>query len=199
MASRDFNHLLPLGINVRVCSFNVGNAEPSASLDPWIPSQGVLADGTKLDVVAIGLQECAYTAFGGESESSTNISTEKQFHFINKIAGLLGDQYLKVEFAFLMQMRLVVFVLQAHRRAIEGVEISQEATGIAHIAGNKGGLVVKLVLYGTSLCFVSCHLAAHEAEKYLERRNSDCAEIMKGARVGIKELDLASQYHHAFW
>lgn len=29
-----------------------------------------------------------------------------------------------------------------------------------------GGLAISLRVRGTSLCFVSCHLAAHEGEKY---------------------------------
>jgi hypothetical protein len=190
-------------MKVRVCTFNVGNAEPSANLDPWIPSAGLLEDGSQVDVIAVGLQECSYKAADGGEEPAINLkgdkSAIKSFHFVNKISNILGGEYLQVEVGFLMQMRLALFVHQTHRRAIEGVEKSQEATGIAHVGGNKGGLVVKLSLYGTSLCFVSCHLAAHEAEKFLERRNSDCAEIMGGARVGIKDLDVSSQYHHAFW
>lgn len=81
---------------------------------------------------------------------------------------------------------------------------------------------MKLVVQGHSLCFENCHLAAHEAQKFLDRRNSDvrnakttslhlhlcsyeyvyvhqCAEILNGARVGQKALTLDHQFDHAFW
>lgn len=67
------------------------------------------------------------------------------------------------------------------------------------IVGNKGGQVVKLSINGTSLCFVSSHLAAHEGGKHLKARNDSVAEILHGARVGRKALDLASQFHHCFF
>ena len=191
----DFNHILPKNLNVRVCTFNVGNAEPCAALQPWIPLRGVINGSDQVDVLAVGLQECAYKAADGGGEDTLHLGGQQHFHFIEKIANTLGDQYIKVEVCFLMQMRLAIFVLQTHRRAIQHIEKSQEACGIAHVGGNKGGLVVKLSLYGTSLCFISCHLAAHEAEKFLERRNKDCAEILGGARVGIKELDVSCQHH----
>lgn len=41
-----------------------------------------------------------------------------------------------------------------------------------------GGLVVSLKVGSTSLAFVSCHLAAHEGEKYLKRRHDNVSEII---------------------
>lgn len=64
---------------------------------------------------------------------------------------------------------------------------------------NKGGQVVKFSINGTSLCFVSSHLAAHEGGKHLKDRNASVAEIFHGARIGRKALDLGSQFHHCFF
>ena len=57
------------------------------------------------------------------------------------------------------------------------VEATNEATGLGHTYGNKGGLVGKFDYRGTSLAFVCSHLAAHEGRKHCDRRNSDAAEI----------------------
>ena len=57
------------------------------------------------------------------------------------------------------------------------------ATGAAHLLGNKGGIVAKMTVGSTSLAFVSCHLAAHT--EHLERRNSDCNEVLRETRRGI--------------
>ncbi|CAN0207687.1 unnamed protein product, partial [Ectocarpus sp. 4 AP-2014] len=71
---------------------------------------------------------------------------------------------------------------------------------IGKVVANKGGLVCKLRLRGTTLCFVSCHLQAHEGQNHLARRNSSCAEILQGARLGDRRMvDVDSQFHHVFW
>jgi hypothetical protein len=64
---------------------------------------------------------------------------------------------------------------------------------------NKGGLAIGFKVAGTSLAFVSCHLAAHEGEKYRKRRNDNCKEILNGARLGVKAVDMDHQFHHVFW
>lgn len=54
-------------------------------------------------------------------------------------------------------------------------------------AASSGGLAVSLRVGSTSLCFVSCHLAAHEGEKYLKRRHENVHEIInvRGGRARI--------------
>ena len=47
---------------------------------------------------------------------------------------------------------------------VNNVVISTEATGIAHVAGNKGGVGVRFEVADTSMLFVACHLAAHQGK-----------------------------------
>ena len=71
------------------------------------------------------------------------------------------------------------------------VETSAENTGFKTKLGhlpNKGGLVAKLGLGTTELCFISCHLAAHEGDDHFRARNASCEQILKGARVGDKSM-----------
>ena len=42
-------------------------------------------------------------------------------------------------------------------------------------------------------------VVAHEGLKKCHQRNANVRAILKGARVGNKELDLGCQFHHAFW
>ena len=68
------------------------------------------------------------------------------------------------------------------------------------MVGNKGGIVTTVQVGATSMCFVSCHLAAHEGESKAIERNGDCQKILEGARVGNKKwLDAAQQFDHTFW
>jgi len=61
------------------------------------------------------------------------------------------------------------------------------------------GQVVKFKLYGQSFGFVSCHLPAHEGEKYCNARDAAVQEILKGTRMSPnKQLDVASQFSHLY-
>eukprot|EP00040_Diaphanoeca_grandis_P022850 m.123468 g.123468 ORF g.123468 m.123468 type:complete len:728 (-) comp28992_c0_seq2:144-2327(-) len=66
---------------------------------------------------------------------------------------------------------------------------------------NKGGQILKMTVLKdqshTTLCFVSCHLAAMEGKK--EKRNENIREIMAKAQIGRSQLDFGSQFDFAFW
>ena len=85
------------------------------------------------------------------------------------------------------------------RPHISAVELTTVATGIGGIVANKGALVAKFDYRGDTLAFVCSHLEAHEGHHHCERRNEMAAEIMRQARVGNRDADLGSQFHHVFW
>ncbi|CBN79626.1 conserved unknown protein [Ectocarpus siliculosus] len=123
-------------------------------------------------------------------------------HLRSMLSGHLGPDFEQVISLRRMQMRVKIFL----RRSLLDVydheegESAAENTGIGKVVANKGGLVCKLRLRGTTLCFVSCHLQAHEGQNHLARRNSSCAEILQGARLGDRRMvDVDSQFHHVFW
>ena len=130
------------------------------------------------------------------STSGVNLAN---FHFMRQVQTFLGADYVTQGIREMVEMRLIVLVHKDHAQHASAVETAQSATGLGHVYGNKGGVVCKLNLYGTSLCFTSCHLAAHEAERFMLRRNDDVAEVMEEALVGNHKLDIASQFHHSFF
>ena len=125
-----------------------------------------------------------------------------QHHYTHLLQAHVGGDFALVGSESLMEMRVAVFaktmgdeVLEQKLRAT--VKTSRSATGLLGVVGNKGGLVVTLKMRGTSMVFVSCHLAAHLKE--YKSRNSDCREILREALVGNKQLDVISQFDHCFW
>lgn len=118
---------------------------------------------------------------------------------------VLGADFVLVKNTRAMQMRLFVFVNSTTHDVSKagikatGIETENENTGLGRILANKGGQAIKLTLKGTSLCFLSCHLSAHEGGKHLASRNEDCREILSGIDLGQKGIDFASQFHHCFW
>ncbi|KAH9157518.1 hypothetical protein AeRB84_000620 [Aphanomyces euteiches] len=126
-----------------------------------------------------------------------NSATASTYPFFVQLQEHLGSHYHMAGSVELMEIRLVVFVHTQHH--VSDVEKITEATGVGNVIGNKGGVVLKLHVNTRSFCFVNCHLAAHEAQKFLERRNNDVAEILNGARLGQKSIELDHQFDHAFW
>eukprot|EP01062_Namystynia_karyoxenos_P040584 TRINITY_DN29586_c0_g1_i1.p2 TRINITY_DN29586_c0_g1~~TRINITY_DN29586_c0_g1_i1.p2 ORF type:complete len:435 (+),score=94.20 TRINITY_DN29586_c0_g1_i1:1621-2925(+) len=92
-------------------------------------------------------------------------------------------------------MRIAVYTRQS--LAVTRVEGTHSACGLAHVYGNKGAVCVCLNVRSTSLCFVSCHLAAH-IHKH-RRRDEDCQEILREARMRDTSLELPVQFDHLFW
>ena len=72
-----------------------------------------------------------------------------------------SEKYSLLAYHQMWQIRIAVFVLSRQKHKVNTVEVSQEATGIAHVLGNKGAVAVSLSFRHTSFCFVNCHLAAH--------------------------------------
>ncbi|ETV80101.1 hypothetical protein H257_06494 [Aphanomyces astaci] len=136
-------------------------------------------------------------SFSDLTRRASTTTSAQSYPFFVQLLEHLGADYMVAGAVELMEIRLAVFVHT--RNAVSDVEKITEATGVGNVIGNKGGVVVKLVVDQRSFCFVNCHLAAHEAQKFLERRNSDVSEILSGARVGQRGIELDHQFDHAFW
>jgi hypothetical protein len=111
------------------------------------------------------------------------------------LSEVLGDDFLLVEYVGMYQIHLYVFVRASHAHHVSEVAISKVPTfrtsysALGNVtpkmlAQRKGGVAVSFHLGGSSFCFVTAHLAAHQGEKgQMLERNRDCARI-------LKELDL---------
>lgn len=130
------------------------------------------------------------------------------FHWDDIIAERLGDSFVRVQQAVLLHMRLLVFARLEYcdgscqwqgGSVVHSVKTTCSSTGMmGGKVGNKGGLVVSLSFGPTSLCFVSCHLAAHL--EMVNKRDSDCEEILQETRsICHPRLDVTSQFDHCFW
>ncbi|KJE90564.1 hypothetical protein CAOG_01864 [Capsaspora owczarzaki ATCC 30864] len=196
-------------ISVLVGSWNVGNTPPPSSMASW------LRPTDNHDVIAVGVQECQYDP-RPEYESCED-------DWFGSVAKTLGDRYTSVanisitpmtvdtyksEQSFLDavrdgkarsgEIRLSVHVRKEHLPLISNVEKSLRTTGrLGGLSGNKGGLCASFKFGETQLCFVNCHLNAHD-ENY-ERRNADARAINAGIKNGIDGFGATTQYPYVFW
>lgn len=159
----------------------MGDAGCDDDLEPWIPRN-------MYDLYAIGVQECEYKPPSGKCEA----------HWFSQLQEHLGEGYVRVSGGSLWSIRILVMVRAELQDQLSDIQITSEATGIGHVAGNKGGIGVSFNLGDTSFFFVTSHLAAHQGE--VAKRNSDFAEIVQGlSKLSVKNVDVTGLYDHVFW
>ncbi|KAL6064788.1 inositol polyphosphate 5-phosphatase [Balamuthia mandrillaris] len=169
-------------LNVFIGNWNLGDAPPPSSLSAWIPRE-------KFDIYAIAVEECKYPPRLGHSSCEAD--------WFNCIQSHLGPNYIKMAGLSLLSIRLIIMVKREHYYKIANIEKEKEATGIANVVGNKGGIGVSFSFFETSLCFVGCHLAAHH--EMIDARNKDFHHLMRGLRLGRYPGDLHTQFDHLFF
>jgi len=91
-----------------------------------------------------------------------------------------GDQYILLRSGQLVGAALMVFVKVSLITKIKNVEGAIKKTGMSGIAGNKGAVAIRMEVEGTSICFVTAHLAAGFGN--YDERNRDYQTIISGLR-----------------
>ena len=164
-------------------SWNVGNAVPPVDIsDLFLPDQ---------DIYVVGCQECEYKVPIG-----FNSVEHHWFSLVQSTVEKINSStpYAVLASRSLWQMRLIVIIKAIHAPHISHIHIDTEATGIAHVVSNKGGILVFFELHDTIFTFISSHLNAHM--KNTERRNNDYSEIVSGTRGHILgEAEITSSDH----
>ena len=181
-----------VGLKVFSGTWNVGERPPGRKeeLNGW------LGFGRECDVVSVAAQECDY-----KPRRPFESCEVDWFHAVYEVLNdkQVGDEkYVMVDGITMWQMRLVVFVKVKHANKVSDVVSFQEATGIAHVGGNKGGVAIGFKFMESPMLFVGCHLAAHQ--EYLRRRHSDMQDIIAGvsAHIGTPDVQVTNEYPHIF-
>jgi len=97
------------------------------------------------------------------------------------------------------QMIIFLFVKIEHVHKISDIEVAYTATGIWDVIGNKGAVAMRFNFYESSICALSCHLAARM--EMFEKREQDFHRIMKeiNIKLGESEFELLNSFDHVFF
>jgi hypothetical protein len=87
-----------------------------------------------------------------------------------------------------------IFVKSSLRSRIKHVHTSEVKRGMGGLHGNKGALVLRMVLDDSSLCFLNCHLAAGQTQTI--HRNNDIAAILEAEPFPANPLSHDSPASH---
>ena len=168
-------------LHVRAVTWNVGE------LDGDYYSQHMLLPlllgkaRTKIDIVAVGLQEIEMSAGAFLSSGVTYAETEKGLKWSGTITHSLAMHgFVKLYSCQLMGMQLLLFCREPLALAITPGSLQPGCVGCGLMgkAFNKGAVAVRLELGGLSWVFVNCHLAAGQDKA--SERNANWAKIVSG-------------------
>ncbi|NXT73637.1 PI5PA phosphatase, partial [Zapornia atra] len=158
-----------LGGGITVVTWNVGTAVPPDDVTSLLHLN--TGETNDVDMIAIGLQEV-------NSKINKRL---KDALFTDQWSELFMDVLSPFHFVLVSTVRmqgviLLVFAKYYHLPFLHDIQTDCTRTGLGGYWGNKGGVSVRLSIFGHMVCFLNCHLPAH-LEK-AEQRKEDFATIL---------------------
>ncbi|XP_006894947.1 PREDICTED: phosphatidylinositol 4,5-bisphosphate 5-phosphatase A [Elephantulus edwardii] len=143
------------GFRITVVTWNVGTAMPPDDVTSLLHLGGG-DDSDGADMIAIGLQEV----------NSMINKRLKDALFTDQWSELFMDALGPFNFVLVSTVRmqgviLLLFSKYYHLPFLRDVQTDCTRTGLGGYWGNKGGVSVRLAVFGHMLCFLNCHLPAH--------------------------------------
>ncbi|TSK49663.1 Inositol polyphosphate 5-phosphatase K [Bagarius yarrelli] len=133
-------------------TWNVATAEPPDDITSLLH----LNSQKKADLYVIGLQEVRAAPLKFVTDLAFGDSWSCLF--MNTLTSL---GYIKVSSVRMQGLLLLLFSKLEHVPFLRDIRTTYTRTGIYGYWGNKGGVSIRFSLYGHSVCFLNCHLAAH--------------------------------------
>ncbi|CAM5160805.1 unnamed protein product [Eretmochelys imbricata] len=154
---------------ITVVTWNVGTAMPPSDVTSLLHLN--TGDTNDTDMIAIGLQEV----------NSMINKRLKDALFTDQWSELFMDVLSPFNFVLVSTVRmqgviLLVFAKYYHLPFLQDIQTDCTRTGLGGYWGNKGGVSVRLSIFGHMVCFLNCHLPAH-LEK-AEQRKEDFTTIL---------------------
>ncbi|XP_062362776.1 inositol polyphosphate 5-phosphatase K isoform X2 [Cinclus cinclus] len=173
---------------LHLVTWNVGTASPPPDVTSLLQLNSL---GPTTDMYIIGLQEV--------NSRIPNFLSDLAFDdpwsiFFMTVLSPLG--YMKLSSVRMQGLLLLIFVKHVHLPFIRDIHTHYTRTGLYGYWGNKGGVSVRMSLFGHTLCFMNCHLPAHMENT--EQRLDDFEKILE---MQFEGEDIPSPLDHEvlFW
>ncbi|NXU63370.1 INP5K phosphatase, partial [Horornis vulcanius] len=173
---------------LHLVTWNVGTASPPPDVTSLLQLNSL---GTTTDMYVIGLQEV--------NSKITNFLSDLAFDdpwsiFFMTVLSPLG--YMKLSSVRMQGLLLLIFVKHVHLPFIRDIHTHYTRTGLYGYWGNKGGVSIRMSLFGHTICFMNCHLPAHMENT--EQRLDDFEKILE---MQFEGEDIPSPLDHEllFW
>ncbi|KAF2208718.1 hypothetical protein CERZMDRAFT_114438 [Cercospora zeae-maydis SCOH1-5] len=106
-----------------------------------------------------------------------------------------NTSYTLLHTASMVGLFTCIFVRSSERNRIRNVHASEVKRGMGGHHGNKGAIIVRMVLDDSSICMVNCHLAAGQTQTM--HRNNDIAEILESSTLPSYPLNSSELAEHS--
>ncbi|XP_014362575.2 synaptojanin-1 [Papilio machaon] len=197
----------PSSIRITIGTYNVNGgkhfrslAYKDVSLADWLldcPNSSLVSTVNMTeqpsDIFAIGFQEIvdlnASNIMAASSDNAKAWSEELE-KVLNRDAS-----YTLLSSHQLVGVCLFIFVRKDLIPHIRDVALDSVKTGLGGATGNKGAVVIRMVIYGTSLCFVCAHFAAGQSQ--VSERNADYTEITR--KIAFPMGRSLYSHDYVFW
>ncbi|XP_063258647.1 inositol polyphosphate 5-phosphatase K isoform X3 [Prinia subflava] len=175
-------------LRLHLVTWNVGTASPPPDVTSLLQLN---SQGSTTDMYVIGLQEV--------NSKITNFLSDLAFDdpwsiFFMTVLSPLG--YMKLSSVRMQGLLLLIFVKHVHLPFIRDIHTHYTRTGLYGYWGNKGGVSIRMSLFGHTICFMNCHLPAHMENT--EQRLDDFEKILE---MQFEGEDIPSPFDHEvlFW
>ncbi|KIJ42241.1 hypothetical protein M422DRAFT_780052 [Sphaerobolus stellatus SS14] len=156
-------------------ALNTPDAHTLTSSFPSTP--GLLEDPSELsDIFVFGFQEVDLSTEGLLYRASST-RDDAWTAAIFQALGKASDNYVKLTSKQLAGTLIIIIIKKELRSLVKEISASTAAVGLLGFIANKGAAAVRLLINSTTVTFVCSHLAAFD--EYVERRNSDFAEVAR--------------------
>ncbi|SMQ53402.1 unnamed protein product [Zymoseptoria tritici ST99CH_3D1] len=215
MQAREPEHCTFRELSVAVLTWNAGASKPSHlqhSMDDQNFFYDYLRAQNSPDILVFGFQELVDLEDKKQTAKSFFKSKRKdpaeqehmshqyrawRDHLTRCLAEHMPDaqSYQLVHSASMVGLFTCVFVKSAERSRIRHIHTAEIKRGMGGLHGNKGAIIMRLVLDDSSLCFVNCHLAAGQTQTL--HRNNDVTAILEANALPSYPLEQASGAQHS--
>ncbi|XP_042713996.2 inositol polyphosphate 5-phosphatase K isoform X2 [Chrysemys picta bellii] len=174
---------------LHLVTWNVGTASPPPDVTSLLQ---LSSQGPSMDMYVIGLQEV--------NSKIINFLSDLAFDdpwsiFFMTVFSPLG--YIKLSSVRMQGLLLLVFVKHAHIPFIRDIHTHYTRTGLYGYWGNKGGVTIRMSLYGHMICFMNCHLPAHIENA--EQRLDDFEKILEMQQFEDENVPNILDHDILFW
>ncbi|XP_035785305.1 phosphatidylinositol 4,5-bisphosphate 5-phosphatase A-like isoform X2 [Anopheles albimanus] len=188
------NLLCHLILRIYVVTWNVSTKFPeNISLHKLLGLESSPDQDTHLpDFFVIGLQEV------NAQPQNTLYNLFKDDLWTQKFKDILKERdYVVIKTEQMQGLLLSVFARRKHLLHLRQVETEYTRTGLGGIWGNKGAVSIRMNIYGSSICLVNAHLAAHD--HMLEERINDYERIVQEQKFHVKAKETIFDHDYVFW
>ncbi|XP_053562218.1 inositol polyphosphate 5-phosphatase K isoform X2 [Bombina bombina] len=178
-----------LKLRLHLVTWNIGTAPPPQDVSSLLLLDTACPD---IDMYIIGLQEVNAKVLNFLSDLAFD---DPWSLFLMDFLAPLG--YVKISSIRMQGLLLLIFVKHKHIPFIQDIRTNYMRTGLYGYWGNKGGVAVRMSVYGHMFCFMNCHLPAHMENA--NQRLDDFERMLEAQQFDGESVGSVLDHDLVFW